>query len=120
ALKEIVRGRLEGLGPVTEEELASQMDISLSDINYAMLSLEQEGFVFRGTFNPGAKSVEWCERRLLSRIHRYTLQKLRKEIEAVSPAYLMRYLTNWQGLSSEQAEGSIAVETVLKTSLAIP
>lgn len=113
ALKEIVRGRLEGLGPVTEEELASQMDVSRSDINYAMLSLEQEGFVFRGTFNPGAKSVEWCERRLLSRIHRYTLQKLRKEIEAVSPADFMRYLTEWQGLSAEQAEGPMAVETVL-------
>ncbi|WP_028980480.1 DEAD/DEAH box helicase [Sporocytophaga myxococcoides] len=113
ALKEIVRGRLEGLGPVTEEELASQMDTSQSDINYAMLTLEQEGFVFRGTFNPGSKSIEWCERRLLSRIHRYTLQKLRKEIEAVSPADFMRYLTEWQGLSSEQAEGPLAVETVL-------
>jgi ATP-dependent Lhr-like helicase len=113
ALKEIIRGRLEGLGPVTEEGLARQMDLPAGDIRYALLALEQEGFVFRGTFNPGVQGIEWCERRLLSRIHRYTLQKLRKEIEPVAPAAFMRYLIEWQGLSAEQMEGPQAVEAVL-------
>jgi len=114
AIKEIIRGRLEGLGPVTEKEFHEENGIAVSDIHFALLNLEQEGFVFRGKYRPGAEETEWCERRLLARIHRYTLQKLRKEIEPVSPADFMRFLFEWHGLTEDnQPEGAQGVERVL-------
>ena len=63
----------------------------------ALLALEAEGVVLRGAFTPDAASgVEWCDRRLLARIHRYTLNRLRAEIEPVTPADFMRFLFAWQ------------------------
>jgi ATP-dependent Lhr-like helicase len=114
SLKEIVRGRLEGSGPVMEQSIAQDLNLPSSSIHIAMLALEQEGFVFRGKYTPGTEETEWCERRLLARIHRYTLQRLRKEIEAVSPADFMRFLFQWQGLTSDhQSEGPVALENVI-------
>ncbi len=89
ALREIVRGRLEGLGPVLTARLASETGISSALIEAAMLALEVEGFAFQGRFTPGAagqdsREVEWCERRLLQRIHRYTIDAHRKSIKPVS------------------------------------
>ena len=96
ALKEIVRGRLEGLGPVTEDVLAQELSLAAHRIGAALLALEVEGFVFQGQFSPESgvnnspapapheKPVEWCERRLLQRIHRYTIDAHRKSIKPVS------------------------------------
>ena len=84
ALVELVRGRLEALGPVTAKSLALSTGIPTSDIDAALLKLEAEGFVLRGRFTPGIEETEWCARRLLARIHSYTLNRLRQEIEPVS------------------------------------
>jgi len=114
ALREIVRGRMEGLGPVTESQLSGQLALPQGDVQFALLALEQEGFIFRGSFSGVSDETEWCERRLLARIHRYTLQKLRREIEPVSPSDFMRFLIDWQGLDPEhQAEGPLAVENII-------
>lgn len=112
ALIEIIRSRLEGLGPVTMAELAAPLQLQAADIQPALLHLEQEGFVIQGRFNPLQNETEWCERGLLARIHRYTLKQLRSEIEPVSPADFMRFLFNWQGLD-EPAEGIAALERVM-------
>jgi ATP-dependent Lhr-like helicase len=113
ALIEIIRGRLESSGPVTANELAITAGLPVSQIEMALLALENEGFIFRGQFTPESTVQEWCERRLLSRIHRYTLQRLRKEIEAVSSADFMRFLFSWQGLD-QKPEGISSLEEVLK------
>ncbi|MDA1120609.1 MAG: DEAD/DEAH box helicase [Bacteroidetes bacterium] len=114
ALIEVVRGRLEIMGPVLVSQLADLMKLSDTQIETAMLALENDGFVFRGFFNPGAEEREWCERRLLARIHRYTIQKLRSEIEAVSAADYMRFLLQWHGLSGEsKLEGPRALEDII-------
>jgi ATP-dependent helicase Lhr and Lhr-like helicase len=113
ALVEIIRGRLESSGPVKAKELADIMSLPLSEIDFALLSLEQEGFIFRGKFTPDVEETEWCERRLLARIHRYTLERLRKEIEAVSSADFMRFQFSWQHLDQKK-EGILALENVLK------
>jgi ATP-dependent Lhr-like helicase len=60
------------------------------------LLLEADGVVLRGRFTPGEREIEWCDRTLLARIHRYTLNRLRAEIEPVSPADFMRFLFRWQ------------------------
>jgi ATP-dependent Lhr-like helicase len=124
ALVELVRGRLEGLGPVTETALAAQAGLLASDIRSALAALEAEGFVLRGHFSssrfssgnvPGnGEEIEWCERRLLARIHRYTLNRLRQEIEPVSATDYLRFLFEWQGLSrDEKPEGVEALAAVL-------
>jgi len=114
ALTEIVRGRLEGLGPVTAAQIGSALGLSRSDIDGALLRLEAEGFAMRGSFTPGAGETEWCERRLLARIHRYTVKRLRAEIEPVSAADCMRFLLHWQHVAHESImSGPDAVAAII-------
>src|SRR6185503_19548869 len=110
ALVEIVRGRLDGLGPVTVAQLAASFSLPEKKIDQALARLEGEGFAMQGQFTPGDTqasspansqeearvAIEWCSRRLLARIHNYTLNRLRKEIEPVSAADFMRFLFVWQ------------------------
>jgi ATP-dependent Lhr-like helicase len=106
ALLELVRGRLEISGPVTAAALAGALGVTTGDIDIALAGLEREGFVLRGRFSPGETGLEWCERRLLSRIHRYTLDRLRREIEPVTAAEYMRFLLRWQRVTPDRrAEG---------------
>src|SRR6478735_6600199 len=98
----VVRARLTGLGPVTADALATQLAVSRPDVDMALLALESEGFVMRGRFTSGPdapKEEEWCERHLLARIHRYTIGRLRREIEPVEPRDYMRFLFDWQRVS---------------------
>lgn len=114
ALVEVLRGRLEAIGPVRSVDLSASMGIPVSEIESALIALENEGFVFRGHFTPGIDDLEWCERRLLARIHKYTLKSLRREIEPVSPVDFMRFLLSWHALGSdEKPEGPEALKTVL-------
>ncbi len=101
-LVEIIRGRLEILGPVTVRSIAASMGLSRNEILQALLALENEGFVFRGKYSRGLPEDEWCERRLLARINRYTIETLRKSIEPVSKADFMRFLFRWQHVMPEE------------------
>ncbi len=50
--------------------------------------------------NAGTKgSEQWCNRRVLARIHRLTIGQLRREIEPVSTAQYVRFLYRWQHLT---------------------
>ncbi len=71
-------------------------------VDGALLALENEGKLLRGRFTAGAAQLEWCDRRLLARIHRYTLNRLRAEIEPVGAADFMRFLLHWQHVAGEQ------------------
>jgi ATP-dependent helicase Lhr and Lhr-like helicase len=125
AITDLVRGRLQSLGPVTVRELADSLALPSSEIGVALVELESEGFVLRGRFTEeagtpeslrqGDASLEWCERRLLARIHRYTIKTLRAEIEPVSSADYMRFLFEWQGITREpRPEGVEALDAVIK------
>src|SRR6185436_16626574 len=88
--------------------------LSATEIEVALLGLEAEGFILRGKFNPSAKETEWCDRRLLARIHRLTLDRLRAEIKPVSLEHFQRFLLAWQQVDNEhRAEGPAGVEAVL-------
>ena len=114
ALVELVRGRLEGLGPVTAASIAQSMTAPQSDIDIALIALEGEGFAMRGSFTADAIETEWCERRLLARINRYTVKRLRQEIEPVGSADFLRFLFDWQHASpDERMEGPDAVAAVI-------
>jgi ATP-dependent Lhr-like helicase len=76
------------------------------------LELEREGSVLRGRFEGQAG---WCNRRLLARIHRYTLDRLRKEIEPVTASEFLRFLTCWQHVDEEhRLEGPRGVSDVVR------
>jgi ATP-dependent helicase Lhr and Lhr-like helicase len=115
ALIEILRGRLEGLGPVTEAALAAPLGIALSEVTAALAALENEGFAMRGRFTPGAGAEEWCERRLLARIHRYTVGRLRAEIQPVAARDFLRFLFAWQRVTPDtRMEGPDALEVLVR------
>jgi len=115
AVRELIRGRLEVSGPVTAPALAELLHLSATEIEAALLALEAEGFILRGRFHPGAAALEWCDRRLLARIHRLTLNRLRAEIQPVSPAQFQRFLLAWQRVDAEhRAEGPEGVAAVLE------
>ncbi len=114
AIRELVRGRLEVAGPTTVEVIARTLGLDTSDVEFGLGALEHEGFVLRGRFTPGVTELEWCERRLLARIHRYTMDRLRQEIEPVSAADFMRFLFRWQRLGDDtRAEGPEGLAAVL-------
>ncbi|HET9763084.1 MAG TPA: ATP-dependent DNA helicase, partial [Casimicrobiaceae bacterium] len=113
ALIEIVRGRLEALGPVTAQSLADSLAVSRVDIDAALAKLAAEGFAMRGAFTAGG-DMEWCERALLARIHRYTVKRLRAEIEPVSAQDFMRFLSRWQhAIPAERREGPDALAALV-------
>ena len=95
AIRELIRSRMTILGPTTAGEIASSMGIETSEADAAFVELESEGVVLRGSFEQ-RDVIEWCDRRLLARIHRYTINRLRAEIEPVSAADFQRFLFVWQ------------------------
>ncbi len=96
----VVRGWLAHLGPVTAAALSERLGLAPPLVRDALLALELEGAVLRGQFLAGephtSEAPHWCERGLLARIHRLTLGRLRREIEPVGAADLLRFLTRWQ------------------------
>jgi ATP-dependent Lhr-like helicase len=99
--KAVLRGRLEALGPIR----AGDADES------HLRALEAEGVVLRTRI---AGSEAWCDRRLLARIHRYTLERLRREIAPVSAAEFLRFLGCWQHVDPDHhLEGPRGVAEVV-------
>jgi ATP-dependent helicase Lhr and Lhr-like helicase len=97
ALLSLVTGWITHSGPVTERQLAALFALPNSDIGKSLLRLESSGVILRGRFStPATNETEWCERRLLARIHRLTLGQLRKQIQSVTPAQFMNWLLRWQ------------------------
>ena len=110
-----MRGRLEGLGPTTAAALAASLGLPVARIDAALATLQAEGFAMRGAFTAAAAAAsEWCERRLLARIHRYTVKRLRAEIEPIEARDFLRFLFEWQRVTpAGRMEGPDAVGAIL-------
>jgi ATP-dependent Lhr-like helicase len=113
AIRELVRGRMEVCGPVTADELTDILELSRSEIDAALLGLEAEGFILRGKFHPNGTQQEWCDRRLLARIHRLTIDRLRAEIQPVSVQDFYRFLFAWQRVD-HRVEGPEGLQSALE------
>ena len=131
AMVELFRSRLAMLGPVTPRMLGDALAIDANESEGALLDLEAEGVVLRGWFTKGLEAwglglgesqasspkpqgPEWCDRRLLARIHRATLHRLRAEIQPITPADFMRFLFEWQHVtSSSRLRGVDGVRAVI-------
>ncbi len=97
AIVMMIRGWMLHLGPTTNEELGEITRLTSSEVEQALLKIEATGQILRGHFRYVDKNqTEWCERRLLARIHRRTLAKLRKEIEPVTSTQFINWLLEWQ------------------------
>jgi ATP-dependent Lhr-like helicase len=115
AIRELLRGRMEVSGPVTETELENILGLARLEIETELLGLESEGFVLRGKFRPQATEQEWCDRRLLARIHRLTIDRLRAEIQPVSIQDFYRFLFAWQRVDVDRCvEGPEGLQSVLE------
>ena len=103
AVLAIVTGWMMHSGPITSNALAYWLGLALDDIEKALLRLEASGSILRGNFTgqSTADNVEWCERRLLARIHHLTVATLRKQVEPVTAAQFMRWLLRWQHLAAQ-------------------
>lgn len=111
---ELIRARLSGFGPLPLPRIAADLRQDESAINLALLALEREGYVLRGRFSPDGLEEEWCERHLLARIHRYTVGRLRREIEPVERADFMRFLFDWQRVApANRVRGAEALAGIL-------
>ncbi|WP_313645038.1 DNA glycosylase AlkZ-like family protein, partial [Pseudomonas sp.] len=102
ALAELLRARLSGHGPLTLAQIAAPLALPAARIEQALARLEGEGQLLRGYFSPGARDLQWCERHLLARIHRYTVKRLRREIEPVSLQDYLRFLFDWQHIAPDE------------------
>jgi ATP-dependent Lhr-like helicase len=114
ALLDVLRARLTGFGPLPVSAIAQPLRLPAAAVEHALTRLEAEGYLMRGRFTPRTAEEEWCERHLLARIHRYTVKRLRREIEPVERHDFMRFLFEWQHLSPDtRSEGRDALAAVL-------
>ncbi len=113
ALVNLIRARLDGSGPERANELAAMFGLTAAAVVAALTTLENRGIVFRGRYTPGSVDDEWCDRRVLARIHRYTIRRLRAEVEAVPATVYLRFLFDWQrvapGAMVEGPQAALAV-----------
>ena len=118
ALRRVVQGWMEIAGPVTAAGLAARLGLSVEWVERGLAALEVSGVVLQGRFSPGTAPdapVEWCERRLLSRIHRLTLGRLRREIHPVSATDFIRFLLRWQHVQpGSQLHGRDGIHQVIR------
>ncbi len=120
ALRDLLRSRLETLGPVTAVTLAAPLGVPVADVEAALIALEVEGQAMRGRFRTPATAEEWCDRRLLARIHRYTLKTLRRGVEPVSPAAYMRFLFRWHQVGEGPLGKPAGLQPALSRLIAFP
>jgi ATP-dependent Lhr-like helicase len=110
----LVRARLDCSGPETSQHLAATLGLCESDVLAALRTLENRGIVFHGRYTPGCGGEQWCDRRVLARIHHYTMRRLRAEIEAVPAAVYLRFLFDWQRVAANATvEGPAATLAVI-------
>jgi ATP-dependent Lhr-like helicase len=118
ALKLCVQGWLQILGPTAAAIFAERLGLKPAPVFQAFLAMEMQGLLMRGVFEKSAptedQDIEWCERRILQRIHRLTLATARKQVEPVAPAVYMRWLLGWQHIAPQtQLTGEEGVLTAL-------
>jgi ATP-dependent Lhr-like helicase len=111
----LLRGHLECRGPSTVAALAEASGLAEALISRALVVLEEEGFAIRGHFTGPGGNEEFCARRLLSRIHAYTRERRRREIEPVTARDFMRFLLRWQHVApGTEREGRFGVLAVIE------
>ncbi|MGB9067483.1 MAG: DEAD/DEAH box helicase [Candidatus Acidiferrales bacterium] len=114
AVAQSVAGWMSHAGVLSVATLGEILGLSASDIEKAMLRLEASGSALRGSFTGGSET-EWCDRRLLARIHKMTLGGLRSQVQPATASQFMRWLLRWQRVApNTQVLGEQGTLEVLK------
>ncbi len=121
AIASVVQGWMQLLGPLTAQSLGAMLQMEAQELYQSLLMMEMQGLAMRGVYehakpaDNAPETIEWCERRILQRIHRLTLAGLRKSVEPVSPAVFNRWLQDWQHVAPEtQTAGEEGVLAALE------
>ena len=101
-----VQGWMSLLGPATARSLGARLGLVPGEVWKQLLHLEVAGTLMRGAFESDGPAIEehdieWCERRLLQRIHKRTLGALRRQVEPVTPGIYLRWLLGWQHVAPQ-------------------
>ena len=111
----LLRGHLECRGPSTVAALSEATGLRETLIVRGLATLEQEGFAIAGRFTAPDAEEEYCARRLLARIHGYTRDRRRREIEPVTARDFMRFLLRWQHVAAgSKREGRFGLLSVIE------
>lgn len=115
AAAEIVRRALATSGPVSAPALAARLALSVESVEAALASLEGSGSIFRGHFTSSANgAIQWCDRYILERIHRHTLERLRAEVEPCADHEYAAFRLNWSGMDgAREVDGVDALRAAL-------
>ena len=106
ALVEILRGRLEGPGAGHAGRAGGAARAGAGrDRRGAGGAARSKASPCAGASRRAANAEEWCDRRLLARIHHYTVKRLRAEIEPVAARDFLRFLFAWQRVTRRDAPG---------------
>ena len=114
AILTILRGWSESSGPYTSWEMAETLGLKVEVVNYAISQMESEGLILRGRFRSEIDEEEFCDRRILARIHRSTIGGLRREVEPVAQSTFVRFLLQWQHVHPPtRLEGADGLLTII-------
>ncbi|HLW71299.1 MAG TPA: hypothetical protein VKS22_11830, partial [Candidatus Binataceae bacterium] len=124
AREEVVRRALAISPPATPNELARLLWLPPAAIAQALAALEAKGAVFRGHFTPRPEAngvgeqdatEEWCDRYVLERIHRQTLNKLRAEVEPCADHEFAAFRLTWNHCGAARLDpGPDSVRAVIE------
>ena len=118
AAEEVVRRATATCGPILAIDLARRLFLPVESILSALITLEAKGSVFRGHFTTApdggddggqahSQDVQWCDRHVLERIHRQTLNLLRSSVEPCNDAEFVSFRLKWNGIGAEEAQTGI-------------
>lgn len=113
ALQAVVSSRLEITGPITAPQLSESLGLPEEKVTACLAALEGSGAIIQGKFHPAATEIQWCDRRLLQRIHRYSTRQRRNAVKAVSPSAFMRFLLHWHQISDDRRQGEEGLVSAL-------
>ena len=103
----LVQGWLQLLGPLTAESLGARLHVAPRSLYQALMAMEMQGLALRGVFECAKPTddqplaTEWCERRILQRVHRLTLRSLREQVEPATAQVFMRWLLDFHHVAPE-------------------
>jgi ATP-dependent Lhr-like helicase len=87
-------------GPFTSEAVGVRFGLLPAQVEPILTLLATRGRLISGEFDPRGSGPEWCEKAVLRRIKRGTLDRLRDEISPAPADVLCRFLVDWHGIGT--------------------
>ena len=99
-------------GPFDDADAAAALGLPASAVEEVLRRLEAEGRVAPGAYRPHGDGQEWVDIEVLRRLRRRSLAVLRRDVEAVEPGALGRFLPAWHGVGDRTVYRDRLLEVV--------